>query len=48
MRVKEFNSDASIDIFINKWLEENPEVKVIDIKYSSNEYGSNALVMYEL
>lgn len=47
MRVKEFSSEATIDIFVNKWLEENPEVLVMDIKYSSDKYGSNALIIYE-
>lgn len=47
IRVKEFNSEISIDSQLNKWLKLNPEIKVIDIKYSANENSSNALIIYE-
>lgn len=48
MRVREFSNEIAIDKDINKWLEDNPCVQIIDIKYSANENSSNALVVYRI
>jgi len=51
MKTKEFISDGYVSIIVNKWLEENPAIKVIDIKYalgaSSDGSWSGALILYE-
>lgn len=47
LRVKEFYHQEFIDADINKWIEENPGVKIIDIKYSSSVEHSAALIIYE-
>ncbi|ACD22149.1 hypothetical protein CLL_A1939 [Clostridium botulinum B str. Eklund 17B (NRP)] len=48
MKFKEFRSDCNfIDVLINKWLKENPSVKVMDVNYTANNFGSHVLVSYE-
>ena len=41
---------TTMDVYINEWLEENPDVEIIDIKFSSvmieNQWDSEALVIY--
>ena len=56
----DYPSDEAIDNQINSWLEENPEIKLIDIRFQSNvsavadsgvsaEYWhSSALIIYEV
>lgn len=45
-QVKEFCNQYNIETEVNKWLSENTEIKIIDIKYSANENSSNVLVIY--
>ena len=45
-QVKEFCNTYSVADEINKWFSENRDIKIIDIKYSADEYSSNALVIY--
>lgn len=47
MRFKEFNNQVSVDTCINSWLDRNPNVNIMDVKYSTNNFGSHALVAYE-
>ncbi len=47
MQVKEFNAEGFIENQVNNWLTENKDKKIIDIKYSSDQYSSNALIVYE-
>ena len=47
MKFKEFNNEVSVDIPINLWLEKHPNVKISDVKYSANGFGSHALIIYE-
>lgn len=48
--VKHFNSDWSLDKDMNQWLEDNPNIEILEIKYGSNatqdDWGSNALIIY--
>lgn len=49
--VKQFSgSSEGIDIQVNSWLEENLEVEILDIKFTSNatdgSWGTDALVIY--
>lgn len=46
-QVKEFCNEVSVEDQVNNWLSANPDIKIIDIKYSANEYSSNILVVYE-
>lgn len=47
--VNQFSGEI-IDSDINKWLENNPKIEVIDIKFSASaqqdEWGVDALVIY--
>ena len=45
-QVKEFCNAYSVADEINKWFSENRDIKIIDIKYSADEYSSNALIIY--
>ena len=45
-QVKELCNAYSVADEINKWFSENRDIKIIDIKYSADEYSSNALVIY--
>ena len=47
MKAKEFSSDISIEDSLNKWFEENQEIKIIDIKYAADETSSNVLIIYQ-
>lgn len=47
MIFKEFCNQESVDVPINEWLKKNPDIKMIDIKYSANGFGSHALIVYE-
>ncbi|QXE02793.1 hypothetical protein [Terribacillus sp. DMT04] len=48
--VEQFSSSEAVDGSINKWLKDNPNVDVIDIKFSSSasheDWGSDALIIY--
>ena len=35
------------EFFINKWLKENPNVEIIDIKMSANYDGKLIMVVYK-
>ena len=45
--VVEFCSEGSIQNQINRWLEENRDKKIIDIKYCADENSSSALIIYK-
>lgn len=47
MKVKEMYHTEFIDKDMNEWIEENPNVKIIDIKYSASESHSSVLIIYE-
>ena len=47
LKVKEFNNDLMVENDVNKWLSENGDKKIIDIKYSADENSSNLLIVYE-
>jgi len=47
MKVKEFNSDISVEKEVNIWFTKNKDKKIIDVKYSADQYSSNALIIYE-
>lgn len=32
----DYPSDEAVDVQINSWFEENPDIKLIDIKFQSN------------
>lgn len=48
---KSFQTERfTIDTYINEWLEENPDIEIIDIKFTSvmyrDQWESEALVIY--
>lgn len=47
MKFKEFSNQVSVDLPINLWLKTNPSIRIVDIKYSANGFGSHALIAYE-
>ena len=47
MKFKEFCTTEDIDEMINRWVENHPKVKIIDLKYSANGFGSHVLMIYE-
>ncbi|MGL4107239.1 hypothetical protein [Clostridium sp. LP20] len=47
MRVKEICSPGDLGNDINKWLDENKNIKIMDIKYSALPDFSGALIVYE-
>jgi hypothetical protein len=47
MKFKEFSNQVSVDLPINLWLEKNPSIRIVDVKYSTNCFGSHALIAYE-
>lgn len=50
-RVKEFHSrnlEEGIETLVNEWLSKNEEIYVEDIKYSANNFGSHALVIFAI
>ncbi|WP_252220076.1 MULTISPECIES: hypothetical protein [unclassified Clostridium] len=48
MKFKELKSDCNkVDVLINKWLRENQGVKVMDVNYAANNFGSHVLISYE-
>ena len=47
MKVKEFNSDISVEKEVNIWFTKNKDKKIIDVKYSADQYSSNALIIYK-
>jgi len=50
IRVKQFCGEDAIDGAVNMWLRNNPDVEVIDIKFSTSAtegaYASDILVIY--
>lgn len=46
IRVKEFIAPIAIDVAINNWLADNPNISVVDIKYQISDGRVRALVMY--
>jgi hypothetical protein len=46
IRVKHFSTAGLIDDAINKWLDENIHVSVIDIKFSQSRGYTDALIIY--
>jgi len=50
IRVKQFSNDLDIQKHINKWLEDNPSIEIIDIKFStsatSEDWATDALIIY--
>jgi hypothetical protein len=47
MKVKEFTNEISVEKEVNVWLTKSKNIKIIDIKYSADQYSSNALIIYE-
>lgn len=47
IKVKEFASEISIEKIMNSWLKKNNNIKIIDIKYSADQFSSNVLLIYE-
>ena len=47
IQVKEFSSEMEIEKPLNDWLYENQDKKIIDIKYSADQFSANAMVIYE-
>ena len=47
LQVKEFNDEGFIQNRVNDWLYENQDKKIVDIKYSADQYCSNVLIVYE-
>lgn len=37
------NSNETADIKANKWLEENPEVEIIDVRYQQARYSDHSI-----
>ena len=46
MKFKEF-SCKQVDNLINARIKDNPKVKIVDVKFCANGFGSHALVIYE-
>lgn len=50
MKFIEFSSDVRVDYLINNWLEKESKkgnnIKILDVKFSANGFGSHALVSY--
>ena len=46
LQVKEFSNEVSIENAMNDWLKENKDIKITDIKYSSDAYNSSVLIVY--
>lgn len=50
IRTKHFIGESDIDYLINGWLEDNPDVELIDIKFSTSANGeawsSDAIIIY--
>ena len=42
-----FGSINDVDIAINKWLGENPDAAIVDIKIISRDNHYDALILYE-
>lgn len=40
------NEDNQADTKVNKWLEEHPEVTIIDWKYTSTDYNGDICISY--
>lgn len=38
--------DNQADIKINKWLEEHPEVRIVDWKYAMTDYNGDICISY--
>ena len=47
MKVKEFNNEISVEKVMNAWLTKHSDKKILDIKYSADKDGANALIIYE-
>jgi len=47
VKVKEFNFEKTIEFAMNKWFTENIGIRIIDVKYTANGFGSHALVIYQ-
>lgn len=51
IKTKHFGAIDGIDGMINRWLEENSNVIVLEIKFTSNatdgNWGTDALIIYE-
>ena len=47
MKVKEFTNEISVEKEVNIWLTKNKNKKIINIKYSADQYSSNALIIYK-
>ena len=42
------NSYNPVDIKANKWLEENPNVEIIDVRYQQARYGDHSIcILYK-
>ena len=48
-RIKIFigNSGNKADIKVNEWLEKNPKVEIIDIKYQQSGYDHSVCILYK-
>lgn len=50
IRVKQISGDDFIEGGINKFLEDNPDTEIVDIRFSSNathdQWGADALIIY--
>ena len=47
LKVKELNNDLMVENDLNKWLSENSDKKIVDIKYSADVNSSNVLIVYK-
>lgn len=47
IKVREFYYEKTIEFAMNKWLAENIGIRIIDVKYTANGFGSHALVIYQ-
>lgn len=42
------NSEHTADIKANKWLEDNPYIKIVDMKYQQVRFGDHSIcILYE-
>jgi len=52
IRIKTFTSGYDQELNINNWLEDNPDLVIVDIKFSSSattdEWSNEAMVIYRI
>lgn len=41
-------SCVSADVKVNEWLEQNPDIEILEIKYQQSRFGDHSIcIMYE-